>query len=183
MKSLKIFGLLLFFASVMMVSCGKEEDKGTCLDGIKNQDETDIDCGGVCTACLEGVQGKWKSHPVAPILANFADSIIADFKTNNTYTVDSWKGGAKVVLTGTYLQTKSSVGNIYTIKLNQTTPTALTSEGIFEVSSDKTKMQYEVAQTSPNIAGVTPPTPAGGFGSTSAGAFAKNNVQNYVRVK
>lgn len=183
MKSLKLFGLMMLFTSLIMVSCGKEDDKGTCSDGVKNQDETDIDCGGVCTACLEGAQGKWKSFPVAPILAAFADSIVADFKANNTYTVDSWKGGTKVVLTGTYAQTKSNVGNIYTIKLNQTSPTVLTSEGILEVSADKTKMQYEVAQTSPTIAGVTPPTPAGGFGSTSNGAFAKNNVQNYVRVK
>jgi len=25
----------------------------TCFDGIQNQDETGIDCGGVCTACAE----------------------------------------------------------------------------------------------------------------------------------
>ena len=38
---------------MFMVSCGDEEDKGTCSDGIQNQDETAVDCGGVCTACLE----------------------------------------------------------------------------------------------------------------------------------
>ena len=65
-------------------------------------------------------QGTWKSSPVAPILATFADSIIAEFKTNSTYTVDQWKSGAKVVLTGTYTQTKSGTGNIYNITLNQT---------------------------------------------------------------
>ncbi len=27
------------------------EDCGTCDDGIQNQDETDVDCGGVCPAC------------------------------------------------------------------------------------------------------------------------------------
>jgi hypothetical protein len=110
MKSLKLFGIMMLFASIIMVSCGKEDDKGTCADGIKNQDETDIDCGGVCTACLVGVQGKWKSFPVAPILATFADSIIAEFKANNTYTVNQWKGGTKTELIGTYTQTKSSVG-------------------------------------------------------------------------
>ena len=197
----------MLLASFLMVSCNDDEDKGTCTDGIKNQDETGIDCGGVCTACatctdgiqngtetgidcggtctacLVGVQGKWKSYPVAPILANFADSIIAVFNTNNTYSVDQWSKGAKVILTGTYAQTKSSVGNIYTIVLNQTTPTSLTAEGIFEVAADNNTMKYEVAQTQPTITGVTAPTPAGGFGSTSGGAFGVINIQNYVRVK
>lgn len=173
----------MLFASLLVIGCSKEENKGTCSDGIQNQDETGIDCGGVCGACQEGTQGKWKSFPVAPILANFADSIIAEFSTNNTYTVHQWKDGAKVELTGTYTQTKSGVGSIYTIKLNQTSPTALTAEGIFEVAADNKSMKYEVAQTEPSIAGVTPPTPQGGFGSTSGGAFGNINVQNYVRVK
>ncbi|MFN8319305.1 MAG: hypothetical protein U0V54_07760 [Saprospiraceae bacterium] len=181
MKSVKFFIMMFFAASMFMVSCGDEEDKGTCSDGIQNQDETAVDCGGVCTACLEGAQGTWKSSPVAPILATFADSIIAEFKTNSTYTVDQWKSGAKVVLTGTYTQTKSGTGNIYNITLNQTSPTSLTAQGIFEVSSDNKSMKYEVAQITPAIPGVTPPTATAGFGSTSNGAFGQNNVQNYVR--
>ncbi len=183
MKSLKLFGFMMLFTSLVMVSCGKEDSKGTCADGIKNQDETGVDCGGVCGACKEGTQGKWKSFPVAPILANFADSIIAEFQTNNTYTVFQYKSGSKVELKGTYTQTKSTEGNIYTIKLNQTTPSALTAEGIFELSADKNSMKYEVAQTDPVITGVTAPTPKGGFGSTSGGAFGTINIQNYVRVK
>jgi hypothetical protein len=67
--------------------------------------------------------------------------------------------------------------------LNQTTPSTLTAEGIFEVSADNNSMNYEVAQTEPSVAGVTPPTPTGGFGSTSSGAFQQFNVQNYTRVK
>lgn len=181
MKSLKLFGMMVLLASLVMVSCGKEEDKGTCSDGIKNQDETDIDCGGACSACKEGVQGKWKSFPVAPILANFADSIIAEFFVNNTYNVDQWKNGAKVNLTGTYTQTKSGVGAIYTIKINQTTPTVISADGILEVSSDNKTMRYELLQTEPSL-GFTPPTPAGGFGSTASGAFGQTNVQNYVRI-
>ncbi|MBK8622939.1 MAG: hypothetical protein IPN79_14585 [Saprospiraceae bacterium] len=182
MKSVKLFGLMMIFASFLFVGCGKEDDKGTCSDGIKNQDETGVDCGGVCTACREGVQGKWKSFPVSPILETFADSIIAEFKTNNTYTVDQWKGGVKVVLTGTYTQSKSNTGNIYNITLNQSAPTVLTATGIFEVAADDKSMKYEVAQSEPSIQGVTPPTPAGGFGSTSGGFFGTRNVQNYVRL-
>jgi hypothetical protein len=228
MKSLKLFGIMMLFASIIMVSCS-DDDKATCTDGIKNQDETAIDCGGVCTACTsctdgiqngtetgidcggtctacptcsdgiqngtetgidcggtcseckEGVQGKWKSYPVAPILTTFADSIIAEFKTNSTYSVDQWKGGTKVNLTGTYVQTKSNVGAIYTIKINQSTPTVISAEGILEVSSDNKTMKYELLQTEPNL-GFAPPTPAGGFGSTAGGAFGTTNIQNYVRI-
>jgi len=181
MKSLKLFGMMMLFSSLLLMSCGKEEEKGTCSDGIKNQDETEIDCGGVCSACKEGVQGKWKSFPVAPILANFADSIIATFNVNGTYSVDQWKGGSKVVLSGTFVQTKSSVGSIYTIKINQTTPTAIGADGILEVSSDNKTMKYELLQTTPSL-GFAPPTPTGGLGSTAGGAFGVTNVQNYVRI-
>lgn len=181
MKFVKLFSLLLISSSLMLTSCGKDEDKGTCSDGIKNQDETGVDCGGICNACPEGAHGLWKSYPVAPVLAPFADSIIAEFKADNTYKVDSWKDGARTELTGTYAQTKSGVGNIYNIVLNQSTPSTLTSEGILELSVDENSMKYEVAQTSPAVTGVTPPTAAAGFGSTSGGAFGELNIQNYVR--
>ncbi len=182
MKSLKLFGIMMLFASLLVVGCDKEDDKGTCSDGIQNQDETGVDCGGVCGACKEGAQGTWKSFPVAPILASFADSIIAEFKTNNTYLVNQWKDGAKIELEGTYTQTKSGTGNIYNIKLNQTTPTALTAEGIFEVAADNENMKYEVIQTEPSL-GVAPPTAQGGFGSSAGGILGLNNVQEYKRVK
>jgi hypothetical protein len=39
--------LLLTLPFLFLTSCKKE----TCEDGIKNQDETDIDCGGVCSLC------------------------------------------------------------------------------------------------------------------------------------
>ena len=183
---MKIFRLLmlgLLFAGLSLSACKDEDDdNATCTDGIQNQGEAGVDCGGPCTACREGVNGTWYSFPVAPILSTFADSIVARFETNNTYVVDSYKAGAKTVLTGTYTQTKSSVGNIYTIVLNQTTPTVLTSEGIFEVTDNDTKMKYEVVQTTPSI-GAGPATPAGGFGSSTfnGAALGVANIQNYVR--
>lgn len=182
MKSFKFFGLMMLFASLVIFSCSKEEDKGTCSDGIQNQDETGVDCGGVCTACLEGVQGTWRSYPVAPILADFSDSITVEFYTNNTYLVNNYKDGAKIELTGSYIQTKSGVGNIYNIKLNQTSPTALTSEGIFEVSEDNNSMRYEVLQTEPSL-GFNPPTAEEGFGSTAGGVLGTANVQEYTRIQ
>ncbi len=184
MKSVKLIALGLFVAALSFVACKDEENKGTCSDGIKNQDESAVDCGGICNACREGAQGTWKSAPVAPILAAFADSIIATFNTNSTYEVAQWKSGSKTTLTGTYVQTKSANGNIYNIVLNQTTPTALTAEGIFEVADTDASMKYEVIQTTPAI-GAAAPTAAAGFGSSTYNgtALGAANIQEYVRVK
>jgi len=47
MKNLRLpFGLVLF-ALLLLTSCKDE----TCDDGTMNQDETGVDCGGVCDAC------------------------------------------------------------------------------------------------------------------------------------
>lgn len=182
MKTLKFLSLMFAMSLIIMTGCKKEDPAATCGDGIQNQGETGIDCGGPCDACREGIHGKWKSFPVAPILATFADSIIADFKTNSTYVVDQWKDGVKVTLTGTFIQTKASTSTIWDITVNQTSPTVLTAAGIFEVAADGKSMKYEVAQINPSVQGVTPPSASAGFGSTSGGAFGVLNVQNYARI-
>jgi hypothetical protein len=133
-----------------------------------------------------GIIGQWISAGanVAPLLIGAGvDSISADFKADNSYIVESFTAdGSKTTLRGTYTQSKSGTGNIWTIVTNQTSPSSLTSEGIFEVSSAAVvSMKYEIAQTNPQIPGVTPPTVAGGFGSTSGGAYGVLNVQTYVR--
>lgn len=205
MKALKFLILGLFLLNISVYSCKEEE---TCTDGIQNQGETGVDCGGPCAACptcsdgvqngnetgidcggpdcpecREGVQGKWKSYPVAPILAAYADSIIATFNTNFTYEVAQWKSGAKITLTGTYTQAKSGVGNIYTITVNQTSPTVITAEGIFEVTENNSKLTYEIIQTTPAI-GAAPPTAAAGFGSSTYNGVSLGaaNIQVYTRV-
>ena len=44
--------LYLPLAITLLISCNKEEEPvETCSDGIQNQDETGIDCGGTCQAC------------------------------------------------------------------------------------------------------------------------------------
>lgn len=134
-----------------------------------------------------GIIGKWYSSGtnVAPILRNIGiDSIYAEFKVNNTYLVESFTTSlSKTTLTGTYTQTRSTVGSIWNITVNQSTPNALTSAGIFQITSgNPSTMKYEVAQTEPNIPGVTPPTAAAGFGSTSGGAFGTLNIQNYIKM-
>ncbi len=45
MKYLNLILILL-----VITSCKKKTSE-TCNDGIKNQDEVEIDCGGTCTAC------------------------------------------------------------------------------------------------------------------------------------
>ncbi len=109
------------------------------------------------------------------------DSIYAEFNTNNTYTVKQWDntGTQLATLSGTYTQTKAATGNFYTIKINQTSPAALSTEGIFEITDGV--MKYEVVQTTPDM-GATPPTVAKGFGSTNNGALGMMNVQTYRKV-
>jgi hypothetical protein len=44
--------LLLFLFSILVITCKKEDtSKSTCVDGIQNQGETGVDCGGPCPAC------------------------------------------------------------------------------------------------------------------------------------
>ena len=133
-----------------------------------------------------GIIGEWYSsgNNVAPLLATYfnVDSIYADFNSDQTYVVESYDpDGVKTEYTGTYTQTKSDVGNIYTILLNQSTPSSITSEGIFEVvpNGDGFDLKYEVVQTEPDI-GNTPPTPTGGFGSSNNGELGDSNIQKFL---
>ncbi|MEO8231869.1 MAG: hypothetical protein ABI638_06280 [Ignavibacteriota bacterium] len=105
---------------------------------------------------------------VAPGLAATLKTvkISATFNANNTYTVvakDS--AGAEVTYAGTYTVSENTGLAIRSITLNQTAPTSVTSQGIYEVTAKGT-MRYEVVQTTPAITGITPPVPAEGFGST-----------------
>lgn len=169
MKKLKIWSFALLAFSVVAVSCSKEDDK----------DDKPT------TATKVGIQGEWSSAgtDVAPLLVTLfqTDSIYANFKTDMSYAVEQYDtSGAKLTLTGVYTQTKSGTGDIYTIKVEQSTPAALVSEGIFEVSG--TTMRYEIVQTSPDI-GAVPPTAAAGFGSTNGGALGTLNVQVYQAIE
>lgn len=170
MKKTVLLIAMVAFGLTLLQSCKKDETT-TPTDN---------------TPAMVGVQGKWQSSGsnVAPLLVTLfkLDSIYAEFNTNMTYTVKQWDstGTQLATLSGTYTQTKSSSGNIWTITVNQTSPAALTSEGIFEVTDGT--MKYEVVQTTPDI-GAIKPTPEKGFGSTNNGALGTLNVQKYVAVK
>jgi hypothetical protein len=140
-------------------------------------------------AAKEGIVGTWLSTGtnIAPLLqsvfSNGIDSIYATFKSNQIYEVRQVQtDGSELAYVGTYTVQKSSVGNIYTITIGQTSPTVATIEGIYEVDRTQTPdfMKYEVVQTQPQLG--TPATPADGFGSTSGGAFVDTNIQKYIRL-
>lgn len=143
--------------------------------------------GGGYDPSKDGIIGNWKAKGanVSILLQTYfhIDSISADFKSDNTYSVISYAGGVATNFTGTFLQTKPATGTIWTIKLNQSKPSAVTSEGIFEVTAtaSSTTMKYEVVQTEPSLG--TPPTPQAGFGSSNGGALGLTNIQTYTRVK
>ncbi|HNV81642.1 MAG: hypothetical protein WBI34_00495 [Tenuifilaceae bacterium] len=135
----------------------------------------------------DGLIGSWlsKGDNVAELLRVYfqVDSITAVFHENNTYNVVSYSGGTPTNYNGTFVQTKPTSGTIWTIKLLQSAPTSVTSEGIFEITGKTPNflLTYEVVQTEPNI-GATPPTPEAGFGSSNGGLLAMMNVQKFVYV-
>ena len=47
--------MIIVFAVAVVASCSKKDDSSTpaptCTDGIQNQGETGVDCGGPCSAC------------------------------------------------------------------------------------------------------------------------------------
>lgn len=116
------------------------------------------------------IVGTWISEgsDVAPGLAATLKTvrIVASFNANNTYSViakDS--AGVEVTFSGTYSVSENSGTTIRSITLNQTVPTSITSQGIYEVGTNG-YLKYEVIQTVPEIAGFTAPVAAEGFGST-----------------
>jgi hypothetical protein len=136
------------------------------------------------------IHGTWVSEGanVAPGLAALFGTtrITAVFRANNTYEVEERRGpnDPPIVLRGTYMTEASAAGDIRTITLTQTEPTTLTAAGIYEVTLNRNSMRYEVIQTEPFI-GATPPSPAGGFGSTAIGGTATGPtwIQTYVRTQ
>jgi hypothetical protein len=161
----------------------------SAANAIYNAKGAGIDAAQNKTANLNdiGIIGKWQSSGlnVSPLLIGAGiDSIYANFKGDNTYVVESFTpDGSKTTLTGTFSQERSAVTGIWNIVINQSSPNALVSEGIFQVvDQSPLLMKYEIAQTDPAIVGVTPPTAAGGFGSTSSGAFGLLNVQTYLKI-
>ncbi|MCA9558737.1 MAG: hypothetical protein KC583_09245, partial [Myxococcales bacterium] len=135
------------------------------------------------TPAAPGIVGRWLSEgaDLAPLLADPPASIR---RIEATFGGD---GRFRVVLTNDDLQSFELSGTYTTdpardpatITLSQAQPEAVRSTGIYRVDGDV--LTYEVAQTDPPLAGVTPPDAAAGFGSTNNGALGEANVQTYRR--
>jgi len=171
--------ILLMFIAALLFAFSCDEDNG----------------GTSPTPTQDDLVGTWLSagDNVAVLLSYYfaIDSIWAEFSEDNTYEVISKDtSGTITTYIGTWASEKSTtemgagIGYIYTITLNQTSPTVLTSEGIYWIDKTETvhEMWYEVVQTQPDIQ-ATPPTPEAGFGSTNGGALALMNLQVFVRLE
>lgn len=63
---------------------------GTCMDGIKNQNEKEIDCGGICTECLI-IEEPDGTYPIttAPCTASITRNVIIVDGIRNPFTQSS----------------------------------------------------------------------------------------------
>jgi hypothetical protein len=169
MKTSKFFFLGLISLGLFVASCNDDDEE---------DDNTPP------PPAAHPIEGNWEAYDVSAILAGAGiTGVNAEFNSDNTYVVESIAGGATTTLEGTYVVSEDpNEEGIYTITLNQSSPSTLTAEGIFAVyEASPDSMWYEVAQTVPSITGVTAPTQEGGFGSTSGGAFFNANIQKYTR--
>lgn len=131
----------------------------------------------------EGLAGTWVSEgaDLSELFAgepfNFTH-VSATFRTNGTYTVVVTDvENQTATLTGSYTTDTST--SPATIAQRQSEPSEALASGIFAVSGDT--LTFEVVQTSPDY-GFSPPTPSGGFGSTSGpNMTAGINTQTYRR--
>ena len=176
----KLLTLLVTIALMSIIGCKEEEDTV------------------VTPVATDPLATTWVSEG-ANLAPGFLTStfrlkkIVATFNTDKSYTVVSTdSSNATITYKGTYSASESAVtdtasasntkgAKISTIVLTQTTPSSVTSTGIYAISG--TNLRYEVVQTTPAITGIAAPTPANGFGSTSYNGFKYGAywIQKYVK--
>lgn len=169
--------------SISIAACGDSGDSGT-----NTQPPQDAIVGTWVAEGFSTVGGAQVPN-VSPLLfgAPFnTRRIRATFNANGTYSVTTTdSAGTNATLTGTWTSSAADTAGITirNITVNQTSPSTVTSRGIYQVTitGSTTTMLYEIAQVEPPLQGVTPPTPRGGFGSTSGGAFGIANIQRYTK--
>jgi hypothetical protein len=157
-----------------------ETSESTAADTTAGE-ETATTTGG----CAEvELVGEWLSEGdnVAPLLVNVLNLVSVQalfeditFEVNSTNT-----DGAMGQQTGTYsIELCPGSDTKYSIVLEQTTPSAATAEGIFEIDGclEPAVMRYEVIQTQPDL-GSAAPTCDDDFGT---GDFGADNIQIFVR--
>ena len=174
----KLLLLLVIAGSIILTSC-KSDDSSTE------------------PVVVDPIVGTWVSEGANVAVGLGAapfnvSKIVATFNANKSYTVvQTDKSNVTTTFTGTYTNTASTNtdastttgtqgATIYNIVANQATPASVIATGIYAISG--TKMTYEVIQTTPALTGVSAPTAAGGFGSTTiAGTKYAIYIQKYVK--
>jgi len=172
-----MLAILLPLPLALLLGCPADDTDET--DDTEDTDEIDT---GLETS---EIVGDWRSEGdnISPLFKTaFFDYVRIDatFNDDKTYEVEAENGDGNLFsFTGQYETDISTDPAI--IVLDQDTPSDARAEGIWQVTTDAgLLLTYEVVQVTPDI-GATPPTPAGGFGSTvSAGLAAGDNVQKYV---
>jgi hypothetical protein len=149
--------------------------------GLKG-DDSSVETDDSNPPAEQSIVGDWRSEG-----ENVADLLVAagltwveaHFETNSTYSIQfEMTDGKTYDLAGNYTVDTSTLPG--SIVVNQTSPAAVTAEGIWQV--DGNILSYEVAQTSGSSSFI-PPTPEGGFGSTSGPNVEPGvNIQLYVRM-
>jgi len=172
--------LFLFLAVALVFTSCKKEDSTTSP-----------------TTTTDPIVGVWVSDGAnvaygLRLVPFRAKKIVATFNENKSYTVvQTDSDGVNTTFTGTYTNTASANNDtasaswtkgakIYNIVANQASPSTVTATGIYAING--TSMSYEVIQTTPALTGVSAPTAAGGFGSTTIGGVKYAiYVQKYVK--
>jgi hypothetical protein len=84
---------ILFFAGIVFHSCTKNDPPviANCFDGIKNQDEAEIDCGGVCFPCPKIMKAKINGNSwvadTSKIKASYSDGATTFQLTGSTENI------------------------------------------------------------------------------------------------
>jgi hypothetical protein len=137
--------------------------------------------GTINLSVIDAAVGSWLSEG-DNLGTAFAElgftSISVVFDADGGYIVTSDFAGTPIVQSGVYTTSASSNGDIRTIRLEQSVPSALVAEGIYEVDGDG--LVYEAIDVSQG----TPPTAEGGFGSSIVpNDDGSDYTQTYVRVE
>ncbi|MBN1448220.1 MAG: IPT/TIG domain-containing protein [Bacteroidetes bacterium] len=140
------------------------------------------------------IVGKWVSEgmDVAQLLSGqepFIRKVTATFRPDGSYlAVYTDSSDVSRTYTGSYFASDGGApapnDRIRQLELVQyASNDTLTFEGIYEVAVNDSNitMKLEIVQTDPAMPPMTPPTPAGGFGSTSGGTIGETNLQRYVK--
>jgi hypothetical protein len=152
--------------------------------GVDTSAGEDTTAGSTGDCPEVAIVGEWLSEGdnVAPLLVDVLGlvSVQASFE-EITYEVNSTDGdGTMVQQVGTWSSTLCPGSTTkHRIVLDQTAPSALTAEGIYEIDGcmDPALMRYEVIQTMPDL-GAVAPTCDDDFGE---GQFGAANIQVFVR--